>query len=112
MIFDEVNMIDIDKKNIKTNNFYFKYDKLILSPGIQLDYSDIEGLYNTENKSIYSAWKAGEETKNLAEEIRKLQNNDNIVVTVPLSPYRCPPGPYERISLIADYIKRNSLKLK
>ena len=112
MIFDEVNVIDIDKKKIKTNNFSFQYDKLVLSPGIQLDYSNIEGLNNMKNNSIYTAWKAGEETKKLAEEIRKLQNNDNIVVTIPLSPYRCPPGPYERISLIADYIKRNNLKAK
>ena len=73
MIFDRVNVIDIDKKTIKTNNFSFLYDKLVLSPGIQLDYSNIEGLDNIKNKSIYTAWKAGEETKNLAKEIRKLQ---------------------------------------
>ena len=77
-----------------------------MSPGIQLNYSSIDGLENVDDKSLFTAWKAGKETKNLAENIKSLQDNDNVIITIPLSPYRCPPGPYERTSLIADYIKK------
>ena len=83
-----------------------------MSPGIQLDYSSIEGFDTINNHSLFTAWQAGEETKNLANKINNLQDQDNIILTIPLSPYRCPPGPYERVSLIASYIKRNNLKSK
>ena len=112
ILFDEVKYIDVNRKFIETNDRKLSYDKLILSPGIQLNYSSIDGLENVDDKSLFTAWKAGKETKNLAENIKSLQDNDNVIVTIPLSPYRCPPGPYERTSLIADYIKRNKIKSK
>ena len=62
-------------------------------------------------ETFFQAWKAGKETNVLAKRISEIQDNDNII-TVPLSPYRCPPGPYERTSLIADYIKRNNINAK
>ena len=90
-----------------------KYDKLILSPGIQLDYSDIEISKSVSNTNpFYTAWKAGNETLGLAKEIHDVQDGDNIIITVPLSPYRCPPGPYERASLIASFIKKKGIKAK
>ena len=112
MLFDEVQYIDINKKNIKTKETKFDFDKLILSPGIHLDYSSIEGFKNTNDISLFTAWKAGNETKSLANRVKNLQNNDNVVITIPMSPYRCPPGPYERTSVIADYIKTNNIKAK
>ena len=112
MVFDEAQKIDIEKRYVKTNDTLLSYDKLVLSPGIQLDYSSIEGFDSINNQSLFTAWQAGEETKNLANKINNLQDQDNIILTIPLSPYRCPPGPYERVSLIASYIKRNNLKSK
>ena len=50
--------------------------------------------------------------KTLADQIRKIEDGDNIIISIPLSPYRCPPGPYERTSLIADYIKKNNINAK
>ena len=58
------------------------------------------------SKSIFTAWKAGSETLDFSKEIRNIENGDNIIISIPLSPYRCPPGPYERTSLIADHIKK------
>ena len=84
---------------------------MILSPGIQLDFSNIDGYKSGFSKSIFTAWKAGSETLDFSEEIR-IENGDNIIISIPLSPYRCPPGPYERTSLIADHIKKNKINAK
>ena len=112
VVIDEVISIDINKKLISTNETSLKYDKLILSPGIQLDFSNIDGIKNSYKNSIFTAWKAGNETLNFSKEIRDIENGDNIIISIPLSPYRCPPGPYERTSLIADYIKKNKINAK
>ena len=112
IIFDEVISINLSKKYVATSNTKLRYDKLVLSPGIQLDFSSIEGFSNITDGSLFSAWKAGDETKFLAKKIEKIQNGDNIIITVPLSPYRCPPGPYERASLIAAYIKKRKINAK
>ena len=112
IVFDKVHRINLDKKNVETSNVTIEFDKLILSPGIELDYSNIEGYSGIQDGNVLSAWKAGKETNVLAKRISEIQDNDNIIITVPLSPYRCPPGPYERTSLIADYIKRNNINAK
>ena len=113
MIFDEVKNIDTFKKKIYTKKSSISYDKLILSPGISIDYDTVEGLKKSLNKnSIFTAWKAGEETSFLAKRIKMLNAGENVVISIPLSPYRCPPGPYERASLIASYIKQRKLKSK
>ncbi len=112
IIFDQVTSINVEKKIISTSEITLKYDKLILSPGIKLDFSDIDGFSGSPNNSIFSAWKAGNETQNFSNEIRNIENGDNIIISIPLSPYRCPPGPYERTSLIADYIKKNKINAK
>ena len=112
IIFDKVHHINLDKKNVETSNLTINFDKLILSPGIELDYSSIEGYYGVQDENVLSAWKAGKETNFLAKKVSGIQDNENIIITIPLSPYRCPPGPYERTSLIADYLKRNNINAK
>ncbi len=112
VIFDEAMSINTNKKIISTNNITLKYDKLILSPGIQLDFSNIDGYTNNSDNSIYTAWKAGNETLSFSKEIKSIEDGDNILISIPLSPYRCPPGPYERTSLIAAYIKKNKINAK
>ena len=112
IIHDEVLSVNLNKKLISTNEHTINYDKLILSPGIQLDYSSIDGLKNNDGNGLFTAWKAGNETLSFSKEIKNIQNGDNIIISVPLSPYRCPPGPYERASLIAAYIKKNNIDAK
>ena len=112
-LYETVDNIDINRKIIKLNNSTVKYDKLILSPGVELEYEKVLGLKNAlKTNNVFTAWKAGEETKLFSNQITKLQYNEKVIITIPLSPYRCPPGPYERASLIADYIKKNNLKSK
>ena len=102
-----------DMKDITLRDTKIKYDKLIVSPGVKLEYEKIIGLTDALNSnSVYTAWKAGEETKLFSNQIKNIEDNNKIIITIPLSPYRCPPGPYERASLIANYIKNNNIRSK
>ena len=84
------------EKILNLENTRISYDKLILSPGISIEYETVDGLKNALNKnSIFTAWKAGEETSFLAKRIKVLTDEENVVISIPLSPYRCPPGPME-----------------
>ena len=105
-INEEVLEINIDKKSLITKNYNINYDKLILSPGVELDYSSIDNWNASFLNTFPAAWKAGKETELLAYKIKNMSNGGVISISIPLSPYRCPPGPYERISLIASYIKK------
>ena len=105
-IHEEAINIDPSKKVIKTDKQELSYDKLILSPGVELDYSSIE---NWKEDSLYNfpaAWKAGPETQLLSNKVKNISNGGVVVISIPLGPYRCPPGPYERASLIASYLKK------
>ena len=105
-IHEEAINIDPSKKLIKTDKQELSYDKLILSPGIELDYSSIENWNKDSFYNFPSAWKAGHETKLLSNNIKNLSNGGVVTISIPLGPYRCPPGPYERASLIASYLKK------
>jgi NADH dehydrogenase FAD-containing subunit len=78
------------------------YDHLVLSPGI--DFVPAPGVWNV--KLTPHAWQAGSQTTLLKKQLGTMVNNDTFVMTVPKSPYRCPPGPYERACVVADYLKR------
>jgi NADH dehydrogenase FAD-containing subunit len=78
------------------------YDHLVLSPGI--DFVIAPGVY--DQKLTPHAWKAGSQTTLLKNQVASMANYDTFVMTVPKSPYRCPPGPYERACVVADYLKR------
>lgn len=88
------------------------YDRLVVAPGIQFSYADVTvsatGLSEADAlEQIPHAWKAGPQTEALRNQLVALTAGDNVVVTVPKSPYRCPPGPYERVCVIADWLSRN-----
>lgn len=84
-----------------------RYDKLVLSPGVDLNFDAIEGLRKAhESGSILQAWKAGPETVELRRQLEAMKDGGVYAITIPEAPYRCPPGPYERASVIADYFKR------
>jgi sulfide dehydrogenase [flavocytochrome c] flavoprotein subunit len=80
------------------------YERLIVSPGIELVYQDIPGLHDPASRdAIPHAWKAGEQTAILRRQLEDMKDGGVYAITVPLSPYRCPPGPYERACLVAQY---------
>lgn len=82
--------------------FAYSYDKLVLSPGIE--FITPPGNYNPELTP--HAWKAGAQTLLLKNQLAGMAKKQTFVMTIPKSPYRCPPGPYERACAVADYLKR------
>lgn len=78
------------------------YDHLVLAPGI--DFAPAAG--NVDFNLTPHAWQAGPQTTLLKNQLASMRNGDTFVLTVPKSPYRCPPGPYERACVVADYLKR------
>ena len=89
------------------------YDKLVLSPGIDLDFSSIEGLAGAQaSGQILQAWKAGPETLALRRQLEAMPDGGVYALTIPEAPFRCPPGPYERACQIAWYFKNFKPKSK
>ena len=88
------------------------YDKLVLSPGIELRWDAIEG-YDAEASTVFPhAWQAGSQTLLLRRQLDAMEDGGLVVISAPETPYRCPPGPYERASLIAHYLKTHKPKSK
>ncbi|EAU41086.1 putative flavocytochrome C sulfide dehydrogenase, flavoprotein subunit [Fulvimarina pelagi HTCC2506] len=81
------------------------YDRLIVSPGIDLIYDSVPGYSEEAAETAPHAWKAGPQTQLLKEKLDALQDGDQIVMVPPPNPYRCPPGPYERVSMMAHVLK-------
>lgn len=89
------------------------YDRLIVSPGVEFLYDTIPGLNNaTAQAQVLHAWKAGPQTLALKKQLESMKDGGVFVFHIPLAPYRCPPGPYERICQVADYFKRAKPKSK
>ena len=83
------------------------YDKLVLSPGIDLIWDSVAGLKEANAAGqILQAWKAGPETVALRRQLEAMPDGGVYAITIPEAPYRCPPGPYERASVIAGYFKQ------
>ncbi len=114
VVHDMVAAIDVEKKSVKlANGGEIRYDKLVLSPGIEMMFDEIQGLRqaNAEGQ-ILQAWKAGSETVALWKQLEAMRDGGVFAITIPEAPYRCPPGPYERASLVAAYLKANKPKSK
>jgi sulfide dehydrogenase [flavocytochrome c] flavoprotein chain len=114
MVKDYVTSIDVDKRQVKLKNGKtLPYDKLVLSPGIDLMMDKIEGLAAANaSGQILQAWKAGPETVALNKQLQDMPDGGTYILNVPLAPYRCPPGPYERASMVANYLKQYKPKSK
>ncbi|WP_367026578.1 NAD(P)/FAD-dependent oxidoreductase [Methylococcus sp. ANG] len=82
------------------------YDRLVLSPGIDFRWDAIEGYDEAASRTVPHAWRAGPQTAMLARQIRTMPDGGLVLITAPANPYRCPPGPYERASLIACYLEK------
>src|SRR5262247_1423549 len=88
------------------------YDRLVVAPGIDLDWSGLPGYTETAAEKMPHAWKAGEQTLLLRRQLEAMEDGGTVVMSAPANPFRCPPGPYERASLIAHYLKTRKPKSK
>ena len=114
LVHDLVTAIDPAKKTVSLKNGgIISYDKLIVSPGVDMHFDSIEGLQAAHaSGQILQAWKAGAETTALRQQLEAMPDGGVYALTVPEAPYKCPPGPYERASQVAHYFKQAKPKSK
>jgi NADPH-dependent 2,4-dienoyl-CoA reductase/sulfur reductase-like enzyme len=88
------------------------YDRLVLAPGIDLRFDALPGYNEEAAQTLPHAWKAGEQTTLLRRQLEAMDDGGTVVIVAPANPFRCPPGPYERASLIAHYLKTQKPRAK
>ncbi|MDD5174867.1 MAG: FAD/NAD(P)-binding oxidoreductase [Sterolibacterium sp.] len=113
LVYDDVTAVDPVAKQVMVSAGAISYDRLVLSPGVDYRFEEIEGYDMAKTPEIMPhAWKAGPQTLLLKNQLAQMKDGGTVVMTIPQAPYRCPPGPYERISMIALYLQRNKPKSK
>lgn len=88
------------------------YDRLVLAPGIDLRFDVLPGYNEDAAQAMPHAWKAGAQTTLLRSQLEAMADGGTVVIAAPANPFRCPPGPYERASLIAHYLKTQKPRSK
>ncbi|MBC8056812.1 MAG: FAD-dependent oxidoreductase [Rhizobiales bacterium] len=114
LVRDTVASIDPGKRTaVLASGGSIRYDKLVLSPGVEMMWDGVAGLRAAnEQGRILQAWKAGPETLALRRQLEAMPDGGTYAIVIPVAPYRCPPGPYERASVIAGYFKTAKPKSK
>jgi sulfide dehydrogenase [flavocytochrome c] flavoprotein chain len=107
LVKDTVTGIDPVKKSVQlASGANIRYDKLVLSPGVELMWDNVAGLKDANTQgNVLQAWKAGAETLALRRQLEAMRDGGVYAITIPEAPYRCPPGPYERACQVASYFK-------
>lgn len=114
VVRDEVIGVDADKRTLKlAHGDTLSYDRLIVAPGMDFMFETIPGLNNAEaQQKVLHAWKAGEQTVALRKQLESMPDGGVYALSIPKSPFRCPPGPYERACQVAFYFKQHKPKSK
>jgi sulfide dehydrogenase [flavocytochrome c] flavoprotein chain len=114
VVKDKATAVDAGKKTVTlARGATIAYDKLVVSPGVELMMGSIEGLAAANaSGQILQAWKAGPETVALRKQLQDMPDGGVFAITIPVAPYRCPPGPYERACQVAWYFKQAKPKSK
>lgn len=100
------------RKLILTDGATLNYDRLVLSPGVDMRWDALEGYNEAASAKVPHAWKAGEQTLLLKQQLDAMEDGGVFILTAPEDPFRCPPGPYERVSMIAHYFRARKPKSK
>ena len=115
-----VRVIHAKAKNVNSNSKTvtldngrkLDFDRAIVSPGVDLRFDSMEGYSQTATDKMPHSWKAGPQTALLRRQLENMRNGGTVLICPPGNPFRCPPGPYERTSLIAHYLKTYKPKSK
>jgi len=105
-------VIDPVNRGVAFGDNRMRYDRLILSPGIDIAWGALPGYDEAAAEKMPHAWKAGEQTLLLRRQLEAMPDGGVVVMSAPANPFRCPPGPYERASLIAHYLKTHKPRSK
>jgi sulfide dehydrogenase [flavocytochrome c] flavoprotein chain len=109
LVTDDVVAVDPVKRSVRlASGTTLTADRIVLAPGIEFD--PVPGLTNSD--AMPHAWKAGPQTSLLRQQLQAMPAGGVVVLTIPKVPYRCPPGPYERACLLADWLKKNKPRSK
>ena len=110
---DSVTRIDAAKRTVTTaGGKTFAYDRLVLAAGVELQFDQIKGYDAEARKTVKHAWKAGPETVALRRQLETMKDGGVFAISIPMAPFRCPPAPYERVSLVANYFRKAKPKSK
>ncbi len=114
LVRDMVASIDAEKRMVKlASGGELPYDRLIVSPGIDFMWETLPGMASQAAKDkVLHAWKAGAQTVALRKQLEAMPDGGVYALSIPLAPYRCPPGPYERACMVANYFKKAKPKSK
>jgi len=113
VMHDTVTAIDPAGKKLKfQSGKTLSYDRLVVSPGIDFKWNAVEGYSQKAAQVMPHAWKAGPQTLLLQKKLKAMKNGGTFILVSPPNPFRCPPGPYERASMVAHYLKEHKPKSK
>jgi sulfide dehydrogenase [flavocytochrome c] flavoprotein chain len=113
MAFSTASAVDPQAKSVTlADGNRLAYDRLVLAPGIDIRWDGLPGYDEAAANVMPHAWKAGEQTTLLRRQLESMEDGGLVVISAPANPFRCPPGPYERASLIAYYLKSKKPKSK
>ncbi|UHJ65444.1 NAD(P)/FAD-dependent oxidoreductase [Melaminivora jejuensis] len=105
--------VDADTRTLRLEGAQaLPWDRLVLSPGVDLRWDALEGYGQAAAALAPHAWKAGEQTLLLQRQLQAMRDGGTFVMVIPDNPYRCPPGPYERAALVAHYLHRHKPRSK
>jgi NADPH-dependent 2,4-dienoyl-CoA reductase/sulfur reductase-like enzyme len=111
--FSEAKSVDPQTRTVTlADTTKLSYDRLVLAPGIDFRWDALPGYGEAATEKMPHAWNAGPQTLLLRHQLEAMHDGGIVVIAVPANPYRCPPGPYERASLIAHYLKTQKPKSK
>ena len=109
----EASAIDLQARSVRlADGSRLAYDRLVVSPGIDLNFAGVAGYSEAAAAQMPHAWKAGAQTTLLRQQLEAMPDGGTFIVAPPANPFRCPPGPYERVSLVASYFKAKKPKSK
>jgi sulfide dehydrogenase [flavocytochrome c] flavoprotein chain len=114
VVQDEVTAVDPERRVVKlARGGDLSYDRVVLSPGVDFMYGSLPGLASADAQArIPHAWKAGPQTVALRSQLEAMPDGGVFALCIPRAPFRCPPGPYERASMVAWYLKRKKPRSK
>ena len=104
--------VDASGRTVRVGDRSLSYDRLVLSPGIDIRWDALPGYNEAAAAKMPHAWRAGEQTTLLRSQLESMEDGGLVVMSVPGNPFRCPPGPYERACLIGHYLKTRKPKSK
>ena len=114
LVRDEAVGVDAAKRSVRlARGGALPYDRLVVSPSVDFNFGEVEGFEAAmQSGRVLHAWRAGPQTVALRRQLEQMADGGVYALSIPLAPYRCPPGPYERACVVAAYFKRAKPRAK